>query len=178
MDVDFTKLPLSIRRQIPLSLRSYKDVHVLEDLPVVIQYLIRNYLEKNFEITYKTVFDIKPIISKYSDFETVDNISDLISDYLKNYLLILPNSYPWDPMFGCQLKYQLQTRDTNLRQTLINTEINNIVNVIAADIGAEINIEEINIIPISTGGNTEYTARVVLKINNDQHKQINMTFYD
>ena len=48
MDVDLTKLPIAIRRQIPLSLRSYKDVHVFEELPVTIQYIIRDYFEKIF----------------------------------------------------------------------------------------------------------------------------------
>ena len=49
MDVDLTKLPIDIYRQIPLSLRSYKDVHVLEELPVAVQYLIRSYFEKIFK---------------------------------------------------------------------------------------------------------------------------------
>jgi len=48
MEVDFTTLPISIQRQIPMSLRSYSNVHVFEELPVTVQYIIRNYFEKKF----------------------------------------------------------------------------------------------------------------------------------
>lgn len=176
MDVDLSKLPIAIRRQIPLSLRSYKDVHVFEELPVTVQYIIKNYFEKELPVNYNVVFDIKPQISKYSDFESFDNLTDLISEYLKNYLLILPESYPWDPEFGCRLKYQVQTRDLNLRKTLISSEINNIVKVVAAEIGAKIDVMDVQVIPISTGSSTEYTAVINIKINNDQRKKISIDF--
>ncbi len=176
MDVDFTKLPISIQRQIPMSLRSYKDVHVFEELPVTVQYIIKKYFEKLLTVNYDVSYDLKPNISKYSDFESIDNLSDLVVEYLKNYLLIVPESYPWDPYFGCRLKYQIQTRDLNLRQTIISSEINNIVRVIVNDTGVDIVVEGIEIIPVSTGSSTEYNATILLKINNDQRKKINMNF--
>lgn len=176
MDVDLSKLPVSIQRQIPLSLRSYKDIHVFEELPVVIQYLIRNYFEKELSVKYAVSYDIKPEISKYSDFRSIDNVTDLIVEYLKNYLLILPETYPWDPYFGSRLKYQIQTRDLNLRQTLITSEINNLVAAIATEVNADITVESVQIVPTSTGASTEYNATILLKINNDQKKQISMEF--
>lgn len=176
MDVDISKLPIDIRRQIPLSLRSYQDVHVFEELPVTIQYIIKDYFEKTLNINYKVSFDIKPTISKYSDFSSFDNLTDLIVEYLKNYLLIVPETYPFDPYFGSRLKYQIQTRDTNLRQTLISSEINNIVKVVASEINADIVVEGVELVPVSMGASTEYTARILLKINNDQKKQINIDF--
>jgi len=177
MDVDFSKLPASIRRQIPLSLRSYKTIHVLEELPVTIQYIIRDYLEKELSVEYDVVYDICPTISKYSDFQSYDNLTDLIVEYLKNYLLILPETYPFDPYFGSRLKYQIQTRDLNLRQSLITSEINNIVATISAEVGADIVIESVQVVPTSMGSSTEYNATILLKINNDQKKQVNMQFY-
>lgn len=176
MDVDLSKLPIDIRRQIPLSLRSYKDVHVFEELPVTIQYIIRDYSEKTLNVSYDVSFDIKPFISKYSDYQSIDNLTDLVSEYLKNYLLILPETYPFDPYFGSKLKYQVQTRDLNLRQTFINSEVNNIVAAIAADVQADITIESIEITPTSTGVSTEFAATILLKINNDQKKKINIDF--
>jgi hypothetical protein len=176
MEVDFTKLPLSIQRQIPISLRSYKNIHVFEELPVVVQYIIRNYFEKELSVTYPVSYDLKPEISKYSDFTSIDNLTDLVVEYLKNYLVIVPESYPFDPEFGCRLKYQVQTKDLNLRRTLITSEINNIVNVLAAQTGAQIDVESTEIIPISTGSSTEYNAIIMLKINNDQRKKINLEF--
>ncbi len=176
MDVDFSKLPIDIQRQIPLSLRSYKDVHVFEELPVIIQYIIKNYFEKTLNVNYTVSFDIKPDISKYSDFKSFDNLTDVLVEYLKNYLLIVPETYPFDPYFGSKLKYQVQTRDLNLRQTLTSTEINNIVKAISSDTGADVDIEGIEITPISMGTNTEYSASILLKINNDQKKKITIDF--
>ena len=176
MYVDFTKLPIDIRRQIPMSLRSYSNIHVFEELPVTVQYIIKNSFEKTMNVSYDTVFDIKPNISKYSDFVTFDNLTDLISEYLKNELLITPGTYPFDPTFGSLLKHQIQTRDTNLRQTFITTEINNIVNAISAHVGADIVVESVEIIPISTGSSTEFNTTILLKINYDQKKKIDINF--
>jgi hypothetical protein len=176
MNVDFTKLPIDIQRQIPLSLRSYGDIHVFEELPVTIQYLIKDYFEKTLSVNYKVSYDLKPDISKYSDFKSFDNVTDLIVEYLKNYLLILPETYPFDPTFGSRLKYQIQTKDLNLRQVLISAEVNNIVKAVAAEVQADINVESVEIVPISMGASTEYTASILLKINNDQKKKINIDF--
>jgi hypothetical protein len=176
MDVDLSKLPLEIRRQIPLSLRSYSDVHVFEELPVIIQFIIKDYFEKELNVNYKVSFDIKPEISKYSDFEIFDNVSDLVAEYLKNSLLILPGSYPFDPYFGSKLKYQVQTRDVNVRQMVASTEVNNIAKAVASDTGVDVNVESIEVIPISVGSYTEFSARIVLKINNDQRKKFSIDF--
>jgi len=176
MEVDFTKLPIAIQRQIPMSLRSYKDVHILEDLPVVVQYLIRNYFEKSFGVSYDVSYDVKPDISKYSDLVSINNISDLVVEYLKNYLITVPESYPFDPTFGSKLKYQIQTRDLNLRKTLITSEINNIAKVIASETGANVIIENVEIIPTSIGSSTEYNTVIMLKINNDQRKKLSLEF--
>ncbi len=177
MDVDFSKLPIEICRQIPISLRSYGNIHVLEELPVTIQYIIKKYFEKNLNISYDISFDIKPIISKYSDFKSIDNMTDLVVEYLKNYLLVVPETYPFDPYFGSKLKYQVQTRDVSLQQTLVSTEVNNIVAAISVDTGADVDVESIEVTPISMGTNTEYTATVFLKINGEQRKKINVDFY-
>jgi hypothetical protein len=37
-------------------------------------------------------------------------------------------------------------------------------------------VESTEIIPISTGSSTEYNAIIMLKINNDQRKKINLEF--
>jgi hypothetical protein len=177
MDVDLSKLPLDIRRQIPLSLRTYKSVYVFEELPVVIQFIIKDYFEKELNVNYKVSFDIKPEISKYSDFETFDNVSDLIAEYLKNNLLIVPETYPFDPRFGSRLKNQVQTRDVSVRQMFVSTEINNIVKAISMDTGVDVTIESVEIVPISMSGlATELSASILLKINNDQKKKINIDF--
>lgn len=176
MEVDFSKLPSDIRRKIPLSLRSYSNIHTLEELPLKIQYIIKNYFEKVSNVNYDVSFDVSPTISKYSDFKSFDNLTDLSSEYLKNYLLILPETYPFDPYFGSILRYQVQTRDVNLRKTLITAEINNIIESVSTDIDVDIDVESVEIIPTSTGASTEYSATIFLKINNDQKKRIDIDF--
>jgi hypothetical protein len=175
MVVDFSKLPIDIQRQIPLSLRSYKQVHVFEELPVTIQYLIKPYFEKLFSVDYKVSFDLKPVVSKYSDFYSIDNVSDLVVEYLKNYLLTVPESYPWDPYFGSRLKFQLQTRDNNVRQTLVTAEVNNIVKAISTQTGADIVVENVENIAVANSVSTENMATISLKINN-QPKQVNINY--
>ena len=92
--------------------------------------------------------------------------------------MIVPETYPFDPYFGSKLKYQIQTRDTNLRKTFIATEINNIVKVVSLTVGADVVVEGIQLVPNSTNGGTgtEYNASILLKINNDQTKKLNLTF--
>jgi len=90
--------------------------------------------------------------------------------------LVLPEAYPFDPFFGSRLKYQLQTRDLNLRQTLITTEINNIVKVIQAQVQANVVVENIQIVPTGVGGGTEYDVTILLKINDDQRKKVSVNF--
>ena len=175
MTIDLTTLPIDIFRQIPLSIRSYQDEYEMSELPVTIQALIRSYQDSTPEITYKTVYDLKPMISEYSDFKIIDNIGDLTLEYLKNYLMILPEAYPFDPEFGSRLKFQLQTRDTSLRQTIISAEIDNIVAVITAEVGSQIQINSVQVVPISTGASTEYNCTIDITING-AHKKINMEF--
>ncbi|MDD4081992.1 MAG: hypothetical protein PHD05_01260 [Sphaerochaetaceae bacterium] len=176
MDVDFSKLPKTVLQQIPLTLRTYKTIHILEELPVSIQYLVKDYTEDNLSVEYKTVFDISPNISKYSDFSTTEDAVTLVTSYLKNYLMISPGTYPWDPWFGCRLKQQIHTKDINLRQTFIVSEINNIVDVISNELSVNIKVDNIQIVPISTGASTEYNIVIMLTINNIYQKQVTMSF--
>jgi len=39
-----------------------------------------------------------------------------------------------------------------------------------------VEVESAEVIPTSTGSNTEYNAVIILKINNDQRKKINLEF--
>ena len=178
MIIDLTTLPTSIQQQIPVSIRSFKSVYDITELPLSVQYLIKSYLTQSLTVKYNVVFDTKPIISEYSDLQTIVTVTDLIVEYLKNYLVITPESYPFDPLFGCRLKQQLQTRDTSLRKTLISSEINNVVNVITADVGSSISIDAINILPISTGSATEYNVDIPVTVNQSEKKKINMTFLE
>lgn len=175
MLIDITTLPKDILNQLPLSIRTFKTVYEFDDLPTKIQHLIRDYQDTTPEVTYKISFDFKPEVSEYSDFKSVDNVVDLVVEYLKNYLLILPGAYPFDPVFGCKLKYHVQTKDTKLRETLIASEIDKVVMLVQDMLNVNVVVDSIKLTPISMGSHTEFNVHIDITINNI-HKAIKLDF--
>jgi len=175
MLIDITTLPKTVQQQLPMSIRSFKNIYEFSDLPIRVQHIIKEYQDNLPDIVYNNAFDLIPEISEYSDFEVINNIVNLVTEYLKNYLVVLPGAYPFDPIFGCTLKYHLQTRDTELRETLIVAEVNRIINVIESLLNVSIVVNSIKSDPISMGSYTEFNVNVDLSINN-VHKTINMEF--
>ena len=175
MLIDISTLPKSIQSQLPLSIRTFKTVYEFSDLPIVIQHLIKEYQLLEPEISYKVSFDLIPTISEYSDLKSIDNTIDLVVEYLKNYLVVLPGSYPFDPIFGCGLKYHIQTKDTSLRETLVSTEINNIIQLIQSMLNVNITVNSIDVKPTSMGSYTEFNVKIDISVNNT-HKYINLEF--
>ena len=55
----------------------------------------------------------------------------------------MPEDYPFDSKFGSRLKRYLQTKDTTLRKQLVENEIDNIVNIIKAELEQDIRVENI-----------------------------------
>lgn len=170
--VTISQLPKTIQEQIPISIRSTSNKFYLEELPAKIQELVREYLTHTVPIKYKQVFDLKPGISKYSDISATTSVKETVVEYLKNYLYTLPGSYPFDPAFGCKLKYHLQTRDTQLRRLLITDEINTIVNVLSSDLGLPITVKNIKISPISSALNTSVSCLIYLSISGEDDVQL------
>ncbi len=170
MIVDLTKLPKEILDQIPLSIRTFRTVYELHELPVRIQHLIQNYISSIPDIEYSVLFDFVPESSTFGDFRKIDNVVDLTVEYLKNYLLITPGTYPFDPEFGCTLKYHLQTKDTHIRQTLISAEINRVADVIRTLLKVNLVINSVEITPVSVGAAHEYDVYIHLTINEVRKK--------
>ena len=162
--VTISNLPKKIQEQIPISIRSVHNRFYLDTLPAKIQELVREFLTSGVPVTYKTAYDLKPEISKYSDFQVTKSVKETVVEYLKNYLYTLPGSYPFDPRFGCKLKYHLQTRDTQLRRLLISDEINTIVNVLSSDLGLPINVKNITIAPFSAALNSAISCTITIEI--------------
>ncbi len=174
MDVVLSELPLEIQRLLPLSIRTLKTTYDLEELPPREREIIKNYIESVPSVEYKIVYDFKPTISKYADFTTVTDVSELILEYLKNYFYTLPGEYPFDPVFGCRLKLHLHKKDTELRKMLIHTEVNNIVDVLSADLGVSITVLSIDIVPIDMSTHSEYKIIISLMIDDKGPYSIGM----
>ena len=165
--IKISTLPKSIQQSLPMSIRTYKEEYYLDELPPQVQFLLKDYTINNQEIKYKIVYDIRPEISEYGDFDTLKTVKETTLEYLKNYFLTLPGDYPFDPLFGCNLKKYLQTRDTQLRKTLLSAEIDSIVNVLAADLGVKIVINNVSINNLNKGDRVEYVVSIDLSINGE-----------
>jgi len=166
--VFISKLPKRIQQQLPYSIRTYKDEYVIEDLPSQIQFIIQDYLKSDNVIKYTSVYDITPQISEYGDFGTLNSVNNTILEYIKNYFLTLPNDYPFEPLFGSRLKYYLNTKDTQLRKTLISSEADIIVETISAEFDSDVKIISINVDNINKIDRVEYLIHINLTINDQE----------
>jgi hypothetical protein len=167
-EVKLSELPRDIQNKIPYSIRSKKDIYELNQLPFNIQYYINDYYEKQHSVEYGVVFDTTPYQSNVEDFETITNYYDLIVEYLKNYLIISKGQYPFDPLFYSRLKKYVQTKDTSLQYTLINDEINRIINILTSDLnGVSVKLKKFEIDKSNpTGSSITYNVLIRVEINN------------
>ena len=172
--VSIPSLPKDVQEQIPMSIRSASDTFYLHELPPKIQELIREYLTKEVQVTYKKAYDLKPRVSKYSDFEVIKNTKTTVVEYLKNYFQTTPGSYPFDPSFGCKLKLHLQTRDTALRRLLVADEINSVVNALSSDLGLPIIVKNISIHSIPSTIDTSLQCIVSISIPGEEKIDISV----
>lgn len=174
MEVDIRKLPLAVQRRLPMSIRTLKPVYDLEELPSTVRTLVEPYLEEERRPVYGDIFDLKPVISEYGDFGVIADIETLILKYFENFFLTLPGEYPFDPWFGCRLKFHLQTRDTGIRKELIFAEAKVVADVLAADLGTKIEVEDVAVSSRAFGAGVEYNLVIGLRINN-RHRTVNVT---
>jgi hypothetical protein len=78
-------------------------------------------------VVEKTTIDLRPVLSVYNDFTTIETKKDAIIEYIKNYFTVNLGDYPFDPTFGTRLKEYLNTLDTPTQQLLISNEVSGLV---------------------------------------------------
>ncbi len=165
--ITISELPLEIQKEIPISIRTLQDEYELSELPYDIQFLVEEYLIHKKDVEYNLVLDATPNMSVYGDFTVIDNIHDLVLEYLKNYLQTQPYDYPFDPLFGSKLKTHLQQRDTKTRELLVANEIKNVAKVISSDLNINVKITNLDIQKSSSGGmDAEYNVILKVMVNN------------
>jgi len=171
LTVDLNILPREILSKIPYSIRVSKSKYKISELPLEVQYLVNKYIENaDLDIIYNdNVYDFLPFTSEYNDLEAIKDRKKLIVDYLKNYLSIMTGSYPFDIHFGCELKLQLQTKDTSLRQTLISNELSLILGILSSDYNIKITGRSLTFNRNQLTDKTEYSAELVVEIENDEY---------
>lgn len=167
MQVTISDLPENILKKLPLSIKSFKNIYDIDELPVPIRYLVEDYLKSDRKLTYKKVYDITPELMEIGDFKTINNLEDLILQYLKNYFMTSPDTYPFDATYSCKLKQYLHTKDVMLRQSLIMSEAKNLASSISLDLNANIDITDISVKQvIESNQNASYNVNISIKINN------------
>lgn len=165
-EIVLSELPARIQNTIPYSMRSKRNIYKFKNLPKNIQYSIEQYFETRTNVEYPVVFDAIPQQSKYEDFEILTDYYDLIVEYLKNYFMLSRHQYPFDPTFYSRLKYYIQTKDTSTQYTLINNELNRIVNIVSTDLNIPVTIQEVRIDKSSpTGASVTYNLFVKIEVN-------------
>jgi hypothetical protein len=172
--VIINQLPIAIQQSLPMTIRTLKPEYELSELPPREREIIRKYLDNIRTIKYGTVYDLTPNISEFADFQTISSTKQLIVEYLKNYFYTSPGEYPFDPSFGCELKKHLQTKDTELRKTLVHSDIHNVINVVSEDLGVPITVESISIENTGDHVSSAYTATVAIKINQTDNYSISV----
>ena len=143
--VKISELPLDVQRQIPLTIRTFKDEYQLEELPEDIQSLIINTrIISEIAIDKSKTLDVLLDTDQYGDLKSVTNTKDLVLEYLRVFFG-LTDGYPFDPRFKSNLKRYLHRRRTPVVERLIQEEVDNIIRVIQADLGVLIRIDNIDI---------------------------------
>lgn len=150
------KLPINIQRQLPYSIRSFKNEYKLEELDPRIRKIVEPYIYPEQNIEYNNIYDAKALISEIGDLTVITNIEDTVVEYLKNYFLISKSEYPFDCLFYSRLKYYLHNKHTSIAQQLINAEAINISNILTADLSKEVKITNIELTSSELGPSVEY----------------------
>ena len=169
MIIDFKSLPKELYKKIPLSIRSKVDSIDLNELPVEVAFLLKNYKEPektNISIDEK-VYDVKPIISIYNDFEYIKTKKDIILEYVKNYILIKKGNYPFDPTFGNSFYKYLQLLDKSVVQVMISNEFEELKRVILSIFNTSIEISNFSTSKINKGVFVEYQLNISVTVEKE-----------
>lgn len=149
MLVNLKNIPKEILNKIPISIRinSKNNELDIEYLPLDLKYLLKDFISSNDKKqsesqNLKTVKDIRPKISVYSDFETIENTNEIVVEYLKNYLMTRTGDFPFDPKYGCSFLDHLNMTDNQTKKTFIATEISNAVAIISDMFEKDIKIKD------------------------------------
>jgi hypothetical protein len=166
--IELKKLPYEIFKQIPISICLNNEVVPIEDLPINIQFLVNQYLNREYTesppYSPTEIFDARVEFGIFNDFEKITSKKLAVKEYILNYLKVSRGSYPFDPFFGNNLKPHLQTRDTQLRQKLINNELTLLTNVINSSFGSNISIYEVSSTPLNMGGYVNQILQIKFNI--------------
>jgi hypothetical protein len=170
MQIDVSSLDTSVKDQLPLTLQIEEVPINLADLPPHIQKLI---VERQVNsvvgntVLQSNIVDASFDKSVYNDVKTYDTVKSAVVDYIKHYLLTSKGTYPFDPDFGNELKKHLQTRDTSLRQILLESELHAIVEIVNNSFSINVSIIGSKITPITSNEKVDYLLDIKFLVDDN-----------
>jgi len=181
--VNLSTLPSNILSKIPFTIRlnAKNGLINFDALSPEIQYLLLEHRdETNVEpIEYTDrVFDLRPAMSVYNDFETINSVKDVLKEYFRNYLMINQGSYPFDPNHGNKLKQYLFMKDTFVAETLINEEIGFMTNLVSSMFDFPVKVKNSNVSKMNVGGSIMYNLEIEILINKKEPFTMNVPVYE
>lgn len=170
--IKLDSLPLSLYRRIPLSIKVRKNEYLIEELPFEIRSLISEHIKKD-KIEYDTkVYDGINFISEYGDLKVIDNLVDLILEYIKNYFQTNRGEYPFNGVIGSGIKKLLNKKDSTLQNLLVNEEMNDMVRTFNMNksFGDKISVKNANVDRKVYAGYIEYDINIDIMVGDELRK--------
>jgi len=152
MTINLDSLPLEIYNKLPINIKTYKKEYELSELPKDIQKLI-SLFNKEQTINYEGyTYEFEPIISEFGDFNTINNLKELVLKYALNYLYTLKGDYPFNGSVGSNVKKFIQKKDTTIQRLYLTEELSNMVNSFGTSVDKSIKVKDFK---VSRGVNTD-----------------------
>ena len=115
-------------------------------------------------VVEKTTIDLRPVLSVYNDFTTIETKKDAIIEYIKNYFTVNLGDYPFDPTFGTRLKEYLNTLDTPTQQLLISNEVSGLVKSLSKSFYLPVEIRDLTITSANLSVHSEVNINMTVVI--------------
>jgi len=165
MTINLDSLPLAIYNKIPINIKTYKKEYELSELPYEIQKLINGYNEEK-SVTYnEVVYDFKPDISEYGDFDIISNLRELVLNYAMSYLYTMKGDYPFNSNVGSNIKKFLQKKDTTIQRLYLTEELNNMVVSFGTSVDKSIQVNDFQVVKSSNSNLYEYNLILSLIVD-------------
>jgi hypothetical protein len=167
MTINLDSLPLDIYDKIPLNIKTYKKEYELSELPKDIQKLIKLFHNEEIINYKKPVYEFEPIISEFGDFNTINNLKELVLKYAMNYLYTLKGDYPFNCSIGSNVRKFIQKKDTTLQRLYLTEELSNMISSFGTSIDKSIKIQDFKVHRSTSTNTTEYNLVLSLIVDGE-----------
>jgi hypothetical protein len=168
MLINIKDIPPDIIDKIPLSiiLNIKDDIIDTDKLPFKVAYESRNCIadDTNIPIVFGSSIDITPEFSIYNDFKNIKSKALAVTEYVRSLFNINKGSYPFDPTFGTDIKKYINTKETTVRNMIIENELRNIADGLSYSFDIPIKLNRINISNVENNASITYNMEIEMNV--------------